>query len=106
MTSELIYTIIIQLATLITALLVIKKFAIKWIEDLITEPIRAMIDEVDLKGCRYHLVDFMTDIDNGITKSEIQKREAHNTYDHYTFDLGCNSYIHDEWERLKKQGKL
>ena len=37
--------------------------------------------------------------------SEEQKKLAHELFDVYT-DAGLNSYVHDKWEKLRKEGKL
>ena len=66
------------------------------------EPIYHRIDKIDVNQCRNYLVDFLSDIENGITKDEIQIKRAHELYDHYTNDLKGNSYIHDKWEKLMK----
>lgn len=66
------------------------------------EPINKKIDKLDLNQCRNYLVDFLTDIENGITKDDIQIKRAYEIYDHYKNDLKGNSYIHDKWVKLMK----
>ena len=70
------------------------------------KPITEKIDKLDKNQCRNYLVDFLADIELGISKDETQIRRAYEVYDHYSIDLNGNSYIHDKWERLKKEGKL
>lgn len=70
------------------------------------KPITEKIDKLDKNQCRNYLVDFLADIEQGISKDETQKRRAHEVYDHYSIDLHGNSYIHDKWEHLKKEGKI
>ena len=65
------------------------------------EPINKKIDKLDIHQCRNYLVDYLADIEAGITKNEIQTKRAYEIYDHYT-ELGGNSYIHDKWEKLMK----
>lgn len=66
------------------------------------EPINKKIDKIDENQCRNFLVDFLADVDKGISKDEIQIKRAYEVYEHYTKDLHKNSYIHDKWERLMK----
>lgn len=70
------------------------------------EPINKKISKIDENQCRNFLVDFLADVEKGIEKDEAQKRRASEVYDHYTDDLHKNSYIHDKWEKLKKQGEI
>ena len=51
------------------------------------------------------LVDFINDVEQGEEKSAIQKMSAYELYDRYTC-LGGNSYVHDRWEKLRREGKL
>lgn len=66
------------------------------------EPINQKIDKLDINQCRNYLVDFLTDIENGIEKDDIQVKRAYEIYDHYKNDLKGNSYIHDKWIKLMK----
>lgn len=70
------------------------------------EPINKKISKIDENQCRNFFVDFLADVEKGIEKDEAQKRRASEVYDHYTDDLHKNSYIHDKWEKLKKQGEI
>lgn len=51
------------------------------------------------------LVEFMADIDRGTVKNKVEIQNFHKNYDLYT-KMGGNSFVHDEYERLKKEGKL
>ena len=51
------------------------------------------------------LVNFIHDIEQDNVKSQIQKNNAYKLYDRYR-TLGGNSYIHDKWEKLQKEGKI
>lgn len=66
------------------------------------EPINKKIDKLDINQCRNYLVDFLTDVENGIPKDDIQIKRAYEIYDHYKNDLKGNSYIHDKWVKLMK----
>lgn len=66
------------------------------------EPIYKKIDKIDENQCRNFLVDFLSDIEKGIEKDEVQIKRAYEVYEHYTKDLHKNSYIHDKWEKLMR----
>ena len=70
------------------------------------EPINKKIIKIDENQCRNYLVDFLADIDNGIKKDDVQIKRAYEVYEHYTNELHKNSYIHDKWEKARKEGKI
>ena len=47
----------------------------------------------------------INDAENGIEKSDIQRLNAHELYERYK-KLGGNSYVHDHFEKLLKEGKI
>ena len=51
------------------------------------------------------LVNFIDDIEKGENKTSIQKQNIYELYDRY-IALGGNSYVHDNWQRLIKEGKI
>lgn len=64
----------------------------------------------DLNQVRYEqdktfLTDFISDIENGITKSDIQIKRAYEVYEEYR-KLNGNSYIMNHWEELVKKEVL
>ena len=68
------------------------------------EPIDKKIDNVDLNATKNFLVRCIADIDkNGI--DPVTKMRFYEQFEHYQ-KMGGNSYIKDEVERLKKEGKL
>ena len=69
---------------------------VKWL----LKPITKELKREDVRSCRMFLVDFLCDIENGISKDEVQWKLAHEIYDHYSNDLNENSYVHDKWERV------
>lgn len=91
--------IIILIASLIGSIGVIIG-AISKILKSIMKPLHKTIDGMDERQCRMWLVDFLNDVDSGVSKDEVQYKFAHEVYDHYTNDLHKNSYIHDKWERV------
>lgn len=70
------------------------------------EPINKKIIKIDENQCRNFLVDFLADIDKGIKKDDVQIKRAYEVYEHYTNELHKNSYIHDKWEKARKEGKI
>lgn len=111
--------IVISLATFLNAISVIVTFIMKAkkpIDKVVDnrfkeslEPIYSKLstiehrtDKIDENQCRNFLVNFLSDIESGLEKDEIQIKRAYEVYEHYTKDLHKNSYIHDKWERLMK----
>ena len=90
-----------QLATLITSCGVILVAVKKWL----VEPTNKKIEIFELSSVKTDLVNFINDVENGNEKSEIQKLNAHELYDRYV-KLGGNSYVHEHWEKLLKEGKI
>lgn len=79
---------------------------------LALEPTNKKLDAIEkkvaanqLENDKTILVRFLADIKNGEELTEIETERLHETYTRYT-NAGGNSYIHSEWERLKKEGKL
>ncbi len=97
--------IIILIASIITAVTTII-VAIQKILKKTFEPINKKIDNIDLGQARNYLVDFLADIENGEKKDECQIERAYELYDHYTKDLGGNSYIHSKWEKNMRERKV
>lgn len=95
---ETLQTIIVSLASILSACTVIAVAIKKWLID----PVMKKIDKLDVHQCRNFLVEFLADIDAGVEKDECQIRLAYETYDHYRKELGGNSYVKDKWEKLMK----
>lgn len=93
--------LILQLATLITSCSVILVAVKKWL----VEPTNKKIEAFELSSIKTDLVNFINDAENGIEKSDIQRLNAHELYDRYK-KLGGNSYVHDHFEKLLKEGKI
>lgn len=75
------------------------------------KPIEDKIDNVDLNATKNYLVQTIADVDRNGTIDGASKMRFYEQYEHYSKPkreggLGGNSYIHDEVERLKKDGKL
>lgn len=70
------------------------------------EPIEKKIDKVDKNATMNYIVARMDEIDKGNKLDGVSKMRFVEQYEHYTKDLNGNTYIHDEYERLKREGKL
>ncbi len=62
-------------------------------------------NNIELELIKIILVNFINDIQQGTHKSGIQKKNIYELYDRYQ-KLGGNSYVHDGWEKLIKEGKI
>ena len=52
-----------------------------------------------------YLTDFISEVENGIKKSDIQIKRAYELYEEYSKN-GGNSYVHDRWAELTKKGLI
>jgi len=74
------------------------------------KPVNAKIDNVDMNATKNFLVRCIADMDRHEIDA-VTKMRFYEQYEHYSKPkseggLGGNSYIKDEVERLKKEGKL
>jgi len=69
------------------------------------EPINKRMDEIDMNATKNYLVQALTDIDRNGFVDGVSKARLYEQYEHYQ-KLGGNSYIKDEFDRLKKQNKI
>ena len=101
----------VLIGSITTIVAVLKKFIAK-----ILKPIEKKIDDlqenssksrnaIELELVKIILVNFVNDVDQGVEKTAIQKRNAYELYDRYKV-LGGNSYVHDRWKKLNDEGKL
>ena len=126
--------IITSLSVIIGALIAIEKFTkgklTKWIVKPVVEPINNRIDVLEEKSSnrardvanlrkevkrdmtkhtleydKTYLTDFFFVLEQGNTKTEIQKKRAYEIYEEYTKN-GGNSYIHAKWEELREKNLL
>lgn len=98
--------LIIELASLITAITIITGILKKYLERYLKK-IESKMDEKDYKDSKIYLTDFLHDIELNIQKDEEQKRMASEIYDHYVKPkekggLDGNSWVKEKWERLMK----
>lgn len=74
-------------------------------------PIKKEIEDVKIETAKNNLSSIKTDLINLMELadreiiSQEQKMRSHELYDYYC-KHGGNSYVHDKWERLKKEGKI
>ena len=106
-----IVSIVLGLGGFITALTAIitalKKVLKIWLDKNVNNKmeetnknINNKIDTLDVLICKLHIIDFLSDIENGVQKDDEQIRLAYEMYDHYTNDLKQNSYVHAKWEKV------
>ncbi len=91
------------IVALISSIVYLKKILVKSINNTLI-PINKKIDDLELSYIKTDLVNFMCLAETGNISKE-QSLNAHELYDKYC-KKGGNSYIHDKWEKLKKEGKL
>lgn len=103
------------IVTFVGSILAILRYA-KQVNNKILEPLNKKLIEMDkehlkkieileLNSIKTDLVNFINDVEHNVPKSQIQKLNAHELYDRYS-ELGGNSYVHDHWEKLKKEGRI
>lgn len=109
------------IVALIGSVVYLKKGTIKGLSKVIDnqlEPIRTEIEGIkkeiqdiknetsknNLSGIKTDLINFMELADKEKI-STVQRIRSHELYDYYC-KHGGNSYVHDGWEKLKKEGKL
>lgn len=93
--------LIIELSVIIGSATVVLAFVKKYFFN----PIIQKIDEEKKDRIKVYLVGFISDLECGEPKNEIQKMIARELYDYYVNHKG-NSYVHDHWENLIKEGKI
>ncbi len=101
------FDILIYISTCLGAVGAITLFLKKILAKILSselEPLKGQIHKMDVKECRRFLIDFLVDVEQGCDKNEVQWKFAHDVYDHYTNDLGENSYVKDFWERVMTNG--
>ena len=91
--------------------LIITQFQTKKLEknkqaDSIKSELKIEINNFRKEYDKTYLTDFLSELESGVTKSEIQKERAHEIYSEYTDELKGNSYIHTKWSDLEKKGLL
>lgn len=67
--------------------------------------ILSRLDAVDLENCKNYLITFLSEVERGEVKSEIEIQRFWEAKKHYN-DKGGNSYINHKTEELQKKGYL
>ena len=109
-------TIVVALITAIGTIIntVISKKTNKKIDtvDELKKMINSMREEnkIDMQNHildadKTYLINFLSDLENGIKKTDVQIKRAYEVYERYTKN-GGNSYVHDKWDEVKKKGLL
>lgn len=97
-----IVSIVLGLGAFITALTGIITALKKVLQIWLDNNVNSKIDKLDILICKLHIIDFLSDVENGVEKDDEQIRLAHEMYDHYSKDLKQNSYVHDKWNKVMK----
>ena len=98
------------IVALIGSIVYLKKAVIDALDKLL-QPIKKEIKEVKEETTKNNLSSIKTDLINLMEladRKEIsaeQKMRSYELYDYYG-QHGGNSYVHDKWERLRKEGKI
>lgn len=66
---------------------------------------KKMMDDHILENDKTYLTDFLSDVEAGEPKSQIQIRRAYEIKEEYN-NKGGDSYIDDKWDELVKKGIL
>lgn len=91
------------IVALIGSIAYLKNILTKTVSKALT-PINKKIDDLEMSYIKTDLVNFMGQAEMEQVSKE-QNLNAHELYDRYC-KLGGNSYIHDKWEKLRKEGKI
>ena len=70
------------------------------------KPVYDKIDKVDKNSTMNYLVEVMDKVDKGHKLEGVARKRFFDEYEHYTDDLDGNTYVKEEYDRLKKEGKL
>lgn len=64
------------------------------------------VDKVDKNATMNYLVRCIDDIDRGNGLDKTARKRFIEQYEHYIKDLNGNTYVKEEFDRLKSEGKL
>lgn len=102
------------IVTLLGSITYLKKTTISGITTVIDEklePIKKEVSDLKKETSKNNLSSIKTDLISLMeladkkTISTEQKMRSYELYDYYC-KHGGNSYVHDKWERLRKEGKI
>lgn len=95
-----IVSIVLSIGGFVTALTAIITALKKVLQIWLNNNINKKIDTLDILICKLHIIDFLSDVENGVEKDDEQIKLAYEMYDHYSKDLKQNSYVHDKWNNV------
>ena len=95
-----IVSIVLSIGGFVTALTAIITALKKVLQIWLNNNINKKIDTLDILICKLHIIDFLSDVENGVEKDDEQIKLAYEMYDHYSKDLKQNSYVHDKWNKV------
>lgn len=58
-----------------------------------------------LDADKTYLINFLSELENGLKKTDVQIKRAYEIYERYCKN-GGNSYVHDKWEECKQKRLL
>lgn len=70
------------------------------------KPVNDKIDRVDKNSTMNYLVEVMDKVDKGHKLEGVARKRFFDEYEHYTEDLDGNTYVKEEYDRLKKEEKI
>lgn len=76
----------------------------KKIDKMREESKKDMIEHT-LDADKTYLINFLSELENGLKKTDVQIKRAYEIYERYSKN-GGNSYVHDKWEECKRKGLL
>lgn len=100
-----IQTILLYVIALAGSITTIIRYVNKGTEKVL-KPINDKVDKIDKNATMNFLVRCFGDLDRGNQLDEATKIRMYEQYGYYTNELKGNTYIHDTYERLKREGKL
>lgn len=76
----------------------------KKIDKMREESKKDMIEHT-LDADKTYLINFLSELENGLKKTDVQIKRAYEIYERYSKN-GGNSYVHDKWEECKQKRLL
>ena len=73
--------------------------------DFMREESKKDMLEHTLDADKTNLINFLSDLEQGVKKTDVQIKRAYEIYERYS-NNGGNSYVHDKWEEVKQKGLL
>ena len=73
--------------------------------DFMREESKKDMLEHTLDADKTNLINFLSDLEQGVKKTDVQIKREYEIYERYS-NNGGNSYVHDKWEEVKQKGLL